>query len=194
MVWYFNLLKNFPQFVVIHSVKDFGVINKTKVDFFFPGIFFFFAFSMIQRILEIWFLVPLSFLSLNIWKFLVHTLLKACLENFEHYLDKSVRWVQLCGSLKILWHFLSLALEWKLTFSSPMATAEFSKFAGILSASFSQHHLFRIWRSSTGITSPPLALFEVMLSKAHLTSIPGCLALGEWSHHRGDLAHEDLFV
>ena len=52
-----------------------------------------------------------------------------------------VRWVQLCGSLSILWHCLSLGLEWKLTFSSPVATAEFSKFAGILSAALSQHHL-----------------------------------------------------
>ena len=42
------------------------------------------------------------------------------------------RWVQLCGSLNILWHCLSLGLEWKLTFSSPVATAEFSKFVGIL--------------------------------------------------------------
>ena len=52
-----------------------------------------------------------------------------------------VRWVQLCGSLNILWHCLSLGLEWKLTFSSPVATAEFSKFADILSAALSQHHL-----------------------------------------------------
>ena len=40
--------------------------------------------------------------------------------------------MQLCGSLSILWHCLSLGLEWKVTFSSPVATAEFSKFAGIL--------------------------------------------------------------
>ena len=49
--------------------------------------------------------------------------------------------MQLCGSLIILWHCLSLGLECKLTFSSPVATAEFSKFADILSASLSQHHL-----------------------------------------------------
>ena len=49
--------------------------------------------------------------------------------------------MQLCGSLSILWHCLSLGLEWKLTFSSPVATAEFSKFAGILSAALSKHHL-----------------------------------------------------
>jgi len=52
-----------------------------------------------------------------------------------------LRWVQLCGSLNILWHCLSLRLEWKLTFSSPVATAKFSKFAGILSVALSQHHL-----------------------------------------------------
>ena len=49
--------------------------------------------------------------------------------------------MQLCGSLSNLWHCLSLGLELKLTFSSPVATAEFSKFAGILSVALSQHHL-----------------------------------------------------
>ena len=49
-----------------------------------------------------------------------------------------VRWVQLCGSLNILWYCLYLGLEWKLTFSSPVATVKFSKFAGILSAGLSQ--------------------------------------------------------
>ena len=51
------------------------------------------------------------------------------------------RWVQLCGSLNILWHCLSLGLEWKLTFSSPVATAEWSKCAGILSAALSQYYV-----------------------------------------------------
>ena len=49
--------------------------------------------------------------------------------------------MQLCGSLSILWHCLSLGLERGLTFSSPVATGEFSKFADILSAALSQHHL-----------------------------------------------------
>ena len=78
--------------------------------------------------------------SLNIWKFSVHVQLEPCLEDVDITL-LSVRWVQLCNSLNILWHCLSLGLEWKLTFSSPVATAEFSKFASILSAAFSQHHL-----------------------------------------------------
>ena len=55
----------------------------------------------------------------------------------ENYCEMS----QMCGSLSILWHCLSLGLEWNLAFSSPVATAEFSKFAGILSAALSQHHL-----------------------------------------------------
>ena len=49
--------------------------------------------------------------------------------------------MQLCDSLNILWHCLSLGLEWKLTFSSPVATAEFLKFAGILSGALEQHHV-----------------------------------------------------
>ena len=75
--------------------------------------------------------------------------------------------MQLYSSLNILWHCLSLGLQWKLTFSSPVATAEFSKFAGMLSAALSSS--FRIWNNSAGIPSPPLTLFIVMLPKAHLT-------------------------
>ena len=65
--------------------------------------------------------------SLNIWKFSVHVLLKPCLENFEHCLASV--WNECSCSLNILWHCPSLALEWKPTFFSPVATAEFSKFA-----------------------------------------------------------------
>ena len=81
-----------------------------------------------------------------------------------------MRWVQLCSSFTILWHFLSLGLEWKLKFSSPVATAEFSKFAGILSATFSQRHPIRFEIAQLEFHHPLLALFVVMLPKAHLTS------------------------
>ena len=73
------------------------------------------------------------------------------------------------GGQNILWHCLSLGMEWKLTFSSPMATAGFSKFAGILSAAHSQHHLLGFETAQLEIPSPLLALFVVMLPKAHLT-------------------------
>ena len=92
--------------------------------------------------LAIWFMVPLPFpnpawTSGSSW-FMYCWILAW---KFWALLPLCVRWVQLCGSLSILWHCLSLGLEWKLTFSSPVATAGFSKFAGILSAALSQHHL-----------------------------------------------------
>ena len=53
---------------------------------------------------------------------------------------------------------------------------------------------FRIWINSAGIPSPPLALFIAMLLRPTWLHIPGCLALGEWSHHCDYLGHENLFV
>ena len=118
--------------------------------------------------------------SLNIWKFTVHVQLKPGLENFEHYF---ARWVQLYNSLNILWHCLSLGLEWKASFSSLVASAEFSKFAGILSAALSQHHLlgFEIAQLEFHCL---LALFVVMLPKAHLTS-HSRLSGSRWDHTIG---------
>ena len=76
--------------------------------------------------------------------------------------------MQLCSSLNILWHCISLELEWELTFSSPVTTAEFSK---LLAYSVRHFHsvIFRNWNSSAGIPSSLLVLFEVMLPKPHLT-------------------------
>ena len=100
----------------------------------------------------------------------------------------------LCGSLTILWHCLSFRLEWKLTFSSPMATAEFSKFTGNVECSMFTALSFRIWNSFSGIPSPPLALFIVMLPKVHSTSHSRMSGyIGEWSHHCDCLGHDDLF-
>ena len=121
--------------------------------------------------LAIWSLVPLPFLkfSLYIWKFSVHILLMPSLKNFTLLACEMSETVW--HSFNILWDGLSLGLEWKLTFSSPVAPAEFSKFAGILSAALSEHFKsFRIWNSSDGIPLLPLALFIVILPKARLTS------------------------
>ena len=83
VVWYSHLLKNFPEFVVIHIVKGFGVVSKAEVDVFLK--------------LSCFFDDPVDFgnlisdssgfskSSLNIWKFMVHILLQSGLENFEHY-------------------------------------------------------------------------------------------------------------
>ena len=138
VVWYSHLLKNFPQFIVIYTVKGFGIVNKAEVDVFLELS----CFLMIQWMLAIYSLVPLPFLNLAgtsggswfmycwslAWRTLSITLL-AC----EIECNRVV--------VSILWHCLSLGLEWKLTFSSPVATAEFSKFASVLSAELSQHHL-----------------------------------------------------
>ena len=77
--------------------------------------------------------------------------------------------MQLCNSLSILWHCLSLGLKWKLTFTSPVATAVFQICWHIECSTFTASS-FKIWNISSGIPLPPLALFGVMLSKAHLTS------------------------
>ena len=123
--------KNFPQFVVIHTVKGFGIVNKAEVDVFLELSCFFDDPTDVGNLVSG--SSAFSKTSLNIWKFTVHVLLKPGLENFEHYFAS----VQLCNSLSILWHCLSLGLEWKLTFSSPGDTAEFSKCAGTLSAALS---------------------------------------------------------
>ena len=70
------------------------------------------------------------------------------------------------GNVNILWPFFGIGM--KTDFYSPVATAEFSKFAGILSAAISQHHPSG-WNSSTGIPLPPLVLLVLMHPKAHLT-------------------------
>ena len=82
MVWYSHLLKNFPQFIMIHTVKGFGVVNKA-VDVFLE------LFSFFDDPTDVGNLISgssaFSKASLNIWNFLVHVLLKPRLENFEHY-------------------------------------------------------------------------------------------------------------
>ena len=80
-----------------------------------------------------------------------------------------MKWVQLYSSLNIPWQHFSLVLEWKLNFSSTVATVVFQICWHIDYSTFTASS-FRIWKSSTGILSPPLAFFVVMLSKAHLTS------------------------
>ena len=84
MVWYSQLLKNFPQFVVIHTVKGFGIVNNTEVDIFLKLSCF------LDDPMDVGNLISgssaFSKSSLNTWKFVVHVLLKPGLKNFEHYL------------------------------------------------------------------------------------------------------------
>ena len=83
VVWYSHLLENFPQFVVIHTVKDFGIVNKAEVDVFVELPCFFYDPTDVGNLISGFSAFSKS--SLNIWKFLVHILLNPGLENFEHY-------------------------------------------------------------------------------------------------------------
>ena len=149
---------------------------------------------MIQRMLAIWSLVPLPFLkpawrsgssqftycwSLT-WRILSITLLacemSAIVRSVGHSLTLPFLGIgmntdlfQSCG------HFWVFHICWHVECSTFTASS------------------FRIWNSSTGIPSPPLALFVLMLPTPTWLHIPGCLALGEWSHHHDCLGREDLF-
>ena len=83
VAWYSQLLKNFPQFVVIHTVKGFGIVNKAEGDLFLELSSFFYDLTDVGNLISC--SSAFSKSSLNIWKFTVHVLLKAGLENFEHY-------------------------------------------------------------------------------------------------------------
>ena len=152
------------------------------------------AFSMIQRMLAIWSLVPLPFLkpawtsgssqfmyfwSLA-WRILSITLLvsemTAIGRLFEHSLALTFFGIGMKTDL-----FQSYGHCWVFQICWHIKCSTFT-------ASF-----FRIWNSSTGIPSPPLALFVVTFLRPTWLHIPRYLALGEWSHHRDYLGREELF-
>ena len=83
MVWYSQLLKNFPQFAVIHIVKGFGIINKAEVDIFLEFVSFFYDPMDVSNLISG--SSAFSKSSLNIREFTVHIRLKPDMENFEHY-------------------------------------------------------------------------------------------------------------
>ena len=83
MIWYSHFFKDFPQFVVIHTVKIFGVVNKAEIDAFLEFSRFFHDPVDVGNLISG--SSAFSKTSLNIWKFMVHVLLKPGLENFEHY-------------------------------------------------------------------------------------------------------------
>ena len=83
MVWYSHLFQNFPQFIVIHTVKGFGIVNKVEIDIFLEFSCFFDDPADIGNLTSG--SSAFSKFSLDIWKFMVHILLKPGLENFEPY-------------------------------------------------------------------------------------------------------------
>ena len=125
--------KNFPQFLVIHTVKGFGVVHETEVGVFLEfSCFFYDPIDVGNRSL-----VPLPFLN-PAWtsgSSGSQVVLKPCLENFEHY--SATMWNE-CSCV-VIWTFFGIALLWgwneiPKTFPILVSTAEFSRFPGILSA------------------------------------------------------------
>ena len=119
--------------------------------------------------------------SLNIWKFLDHFLLKP---RFASTWDEC--------SCAVVWTSFGIALLWDWNENWPLQSCGHCWVFQIcwhIECSTLTASSFRIWNSSTGIPSPPLPLLVVMLPKAHLTFIPGCLVLGEWIHHPAYLGH-----
>ena len=139
VVWYSHLFQNFPQLVVICIVSSFGIVNKADIDVFLAISCFFDDPVDAANLLSG--SSAFSKSSLNIWKFIVHVLLKPGLENFEHYFA-SVRHVCNCV---VVWALSGIAFpwDWNDNWSFPVLRPllSFPKFADILSAALSQHHL-----------------------------------------------------
>ena len=107
VVWYSHLFQNFPQFIVIHTVKGFGIVNKAEKDVFLELSCFF------NDPVDVGNLIsgssPFSKTSLNIRKFMVHILLQPCLENFENYFTSV--WDEY-NCVVVVWAFFGIAFLW----------------------------------------------------------------------------------
>ena len=167
VVWYSHLFQNFPQFTVIHRVKGFGIVNKAEIDVFLELSCFF------HDLLDVGNLISgssaFSKPSSNIWKFTVHMLLKPGLENFEHYFTSM--WDEY--NCAVVWAFFGIAFHWDWNENWPFPVLwPLLSFPNLLAYWVQHFHsiIFQNWNSSTGVPSPPLALFIIMLPKAQFTS------------------------
>ena len=106
VIWYSHLFKSFPQFVVIHTVKGYGIVNKTEVDVFLELFCFFHDLEDVGNLISG--SSAFSKTSLNIWKFTVHIPLKPGLVNFEHYFASV--WDE-CNCA-VIWTFFGIAFLW----------------------------------------------------------------------------------
>ena len=106
VVWYSQLLKNFPQFIVIHTVKGFGIVSKAEIDVFLELSCFFDDPADVNNLISG--SSAFSKTSLKFWKFTVHILLKPGLENFENYFTSL--WDE-CNCA-VVWTFFGIAFLW----------------------------------------------------------------------------------
>ena len=106
VIWYSHLFQNFPQFIVIHTVKGFGIVNKAEIDVFLEFSYFFNGWTDLSSLISGSSVFSKS--SLNICKFTVHILLKLRLENFEHYFASME---DECNGA-VVWTFFGIAFLW----------------------------------------------------------------------------------
>ena len=106
VVWYSHHFKNFPQIVVIHTIKGFGIVNKAEINAFLELSCFFYDPEDVCILISGSYAFSKS--SLNIWKFMVLILLKPGLENFEHYF--ACVWDE-CHCV-VVWAFFGISLLW----------------------------------------------------------------------------------
>ena len=116
VVWHSYHLKNFPQFIVIHIVKDFGIVNQAEIDVFLELSCFFDDPAVVGNLNSG--SSVFSKTSLNIWKFMVHILLKPGLKTFEHYFTSM--WDE-CNCL-VVWTFFGIVIlrDWNENWPFPV--------------------------------------------------------------------------
>ena len=119
VAWYSHLFQNFPQYIVIHAVKGFGIVNKAEIDVFLEISCFFHDPGDVGNLISG--SSAFSKTSLNIWNFTVHVLLKPGLENFEHYFTSV--WDE-CNCA-VVWAFFGIAFLWDWNEKSTMMTLTF---------------------------------------------------------------------
>ena len=151
VVWHSHLFQNFPQFIVIHTVKGFGIVNKAEIDVFWELSCFYDDPADIGNLISG--SSAFSKTSLDIWKFMVHILLKLGLENFEHYFTSV--WDE-CQCV-VVWASFGIGMKTDLFLSCGRYWV--FQICWHIECSTLTASSFRIWNSSTGIPSPPLALF-----------------------------------
>ena len=165
--------------VVIHPIKGFSIVNKAEVDVFLELFFFFFDSIDVGNLTSV--SPACSKTSLNIWKFLIYILLKPGLKNLDHYFASV--WDE-CNCVVLTEHssLINWTKNWTffgIVFGIGMRTNLFQsrghcwvfQICWQIECSTLTASSFRIWNSSAGIPSPPLALFILMHPKAHLVFV-----------------------